>query len=274
MRYLDALCTSISGRRKIGDVFAVRGFTFNVNNSFLKDLIDGKKDDSEDDEIDPRDYLDIHYVEHPNWLLNLVVSRGEVDWDRVLRYGNEYCDRYQQISRLSLYTEHQPRYTALEEEIKRMSPSIRTIKCDTEKKDGHIVNRPRLDTTTAVFILTWNRCQETPCLYPPVLSRISLRQQFAPIANALSAYRTDCNSYPTMLDELQPKYFAKLPKDPYGKGTFRYHRTNDGYVIYSVGPNGKDEDGYGPMSRIRASYLEKGDDYGIQVGNKCDEKDY
>ena len=60
---------------------------------------------------------------------------------------------------------------------------------------------------------------------------------------ALAAYRAEQGEYPAELARLCPKYVKSLPEDPFGTGPIRYKREPKGYVLYSVGPNGKDDGG-------------------------------
>jgi hypothetical protein len=63
------------------------------------------------------------------------------------------------------------------------------------------------------------------------------------IAFALAAYRADHGKYPSRLDELTPKYLAKIPLDLFSGKPLIYRPTETGYLLYSVGVNGLDEDG-------------------------------
>ena len=61
---------------------------------------------------------------------------------------------------------------------------------------------------------------------------------------ALQAYHADHGSYPATLQPLVPAYLATLPADPFAaKGTFKYRRTPTAYLLYSIGPDGKDNGG-------------------------------
>ena len=60
---------------------------------------------------------------------------------------------------------------------------------------------------------------------------------------ALREYHRQHGDYPDTLDRLVPEYLPRLPLD-YGDGeTLRYRLTDDGYVLYSVGDNGRDDGG-------------------------------
>jgi hypothetical protein len=60
---------------------------------------------------------------------------------------------------------------------------------------------------------------------------------------AVMVYREANGNLPDSLSNLVPSVLNELPIDPYGNGSLKYRRTDDGYTLYSVGPNGTDEDG-------------------------------
>lgn len=61
---------------------------------------------------------------------------------------------------------------------------------------------------------------------------------------ALHAYKLEHNEYPDSLSDLVPSYVKKIPSDPFKtKGQLGYKRTGKCYVLYSVGPDGKDDGG-------------------------------
>jgi hypothetical protein len=63
------------------------------------------------------------------------------------------------------------------------------------------------------------------------------------VAAALGVYRADTGHYPSRLDELAPKYLPDVPRDLFSEKPLVYRPTEDGYLLYSVGVNGIDEDG-------------------------------
>jgi hypothetical protein len=61
---------------------------------------------------------------------------------------------------------------------------------------------------------------------------------------ALHAFLLEHGHYPKALEELMPASLRKLPDDPFAaQGTFRYRRTGEGYILYSIGPDGIDNQG-------------------------------
>jgi hypothetical protein len=63
------------------------------------------------------------------------------------------------------------------------------------------------------------------------------------VAFALAAYRADAGRYPAKLADLAPKYLTAVPGDVFSGGELIYKPSKDGYLFYSVGQNGKDDNG-------------------------------
>jgi len=63
------------------------------------------------------------------------------------------------------------------------------------------------------------------------------------LAFALAGYRADHQQYPGTLGELAPKYIDAIPKDGFTGGDLHYQPKADGFLLYSLGPNGKDDGG-------------------------------
>ena len=63
-------------------------------------------------------------------------------------------------------------------------------------------------------------------------------------ALALHTYKLEHGAYPPNLAALVPCYLQAVPNDPFAlSGPLRYRRTGAKYLLYSVGPDGKDDDG-------------------------------
>jgi hypothetical protein len=62
---------------------------------------------------------------------------------------------------------------------------------------------------------------------------------------AVERYRLKHQRWPETLDALvADKLVARVPTDPYDGAPLRFARVEDGVVIYSIGPDGKDDGGY------------------------------
>ena len=63
-------------------------------------------------------------------------------------------------------------------------------------------------------------------------------------ATALEQFRAaHSNRYPAALSELTPSLLATVPTDPYDGRPLRYQTKLDGYELYSIGPDAKDNFG-------------------------------
>lgn len=76
-------------------------------------------------------------------------------------------------------------------------------------------------------------------------------EQMAAIAVALRRYRMDCGQYPDALDALAPKYLAAVPADLFSGESLKYRKEGKGFLLYSVGLNGKDDGGVEPPKSSR-----------------------
>lgn len=63
------------------------------------------------------------------------------------------------------------------------------------------------------------------------------------LAFALAAYRSDTGRYPAKLADLAPKYLNKVPDDLFTAKPLIYKPSEKGYLLYSVGIDGKDGGG-------------------------------
>jgi hypothetical protein len=66
---------------------------------------------------------------------------------------------------------------------------------------------------------------------------------------ALTAYKDRCNSYPASLDELHKKLGWAIPNDIFSGEDYRYRRVGKGFLLYSIGPNLKDDGGMDVKSK-------------------------
>ncbi len=88
-------------------------------------------------------------------------------------------------------------------------------------------------------------------LFLPVFNNVYLRVTDSETQNALlsaalalRAYRLEHGIYPATLDSLIPAYLSVVPSDPFAlSGPLHLRRTKLNYVLYSVGPDGKDDGG-------------------------------
>jgi hypothetical protein len=79
----------------------------------------------------------------------------------------------------------------------------------------------------------------------------AVRTQLTDFAFALAEYHNDRAAYPGSLAELSPKYIADIPKDPFSDQAYCYRPQGNGYLLYSVGRNGKDDGGANSLDDLK-----------------------
>ena len=60
---------------------------------------------------------------------------------------------------------------------------------------------------------------------------------------ALALYRHEHSTYPESLNDLLPEHSTEAPRDIFSGDSIRYRRKDDGYVLWSVGKDQKDDGG-------------------------------
>jgi hypothetical protein len=84
----------------------------------------------------------------------------------------------------------------------------------------------------------------------PSLGKITSREaaalarlRLAQTAVALERFRAASNKYPDALSELAPKTLSAIPNDPFDGQPLHYRKGAEGYLLYSIGPDLKDDSG-------------------------------
>ena len=160
-----------------------------------------------------------------------------VDWDEVLKTSNRWYDRMVTAVKLPTYRKREASLAKLDEDIQALA----------KKRQGPTALLQLLGGSPAIT----QAVAETliSLLLPAVRQahhaedRIIQRMQNLEVALALSAWRSEHDSYPKSLADLVPKYLAVAPTDRFNDEPLHYSITPDGYLFYSVGENGMDDEG-------------------------------
>jgi hypothetical protein len=165
------------------------------------------------------------------------LSYVSVDWNIVLRKGNQYYDRCVAAARLSNRAAREQAFSQIEADLKRLEHDFRT---PATLFSAAMSPSGRGDAVAAVMV----------SLFLPALDsamgaqdRANTTLELTRLAAALAAYRAEQGEYPQQLGDLLPAVLEALPLDLYTAKSFLYKRTDDGYLLYSVGANGADDCG-------------------------------
>jgi hypothetical protein len=94
-----------------------------------------------------------------------------------------------------------------------------------------------LEKANPIFSLGLPNYRETAVRYEIERAKLFLTE----LATAIALYRIDEGSDPDTLQELVPSYLDPLPVDPFTGEEFRYENAGQGYRLWSLGPDGRDD---------------------------------
>jgi hypothetical protein len=166
-----------------------------------------------------------------------------IDWDVVLRTGNEWVDKFVTAGRLANRSQ---RWAAVQSVGKKFHElSVSTAGKGTLLRDIFGKSSPQ-DIVTPRVALSMVY-QHLPVAYMLMLSQDVklLKSKMGQIAFSLAAYRAEHGAYPDSLVALTPKYIDEVPDDYFADKPqkIRYRREGDAYVMWTVSFNNKDDGG-------------------------------
>jgi hypothetical protein len=165
-----------------------------------------------------------------------------IDWEPALRNGNRFYDRMAAAMRIKDRSGRGKAFDAIEEDLTetrlRVSKGLNLLKILLGRIDpGKEVGERISDVVVGLLMPAFRKVQHAA-------DRAEQVGRNRDLAFALAAYRLDKGRYPAKLADLAPKYLAKIPGDLFSDEPLVYCRDGKGYLLYSVGINGKDEGGH------------------------------
>lgn len=172
-------------------------------------------------------------------------SDPHLNWNEPLLQGNAFYDESVTAMELPTYSERVKAADILEDKCLQMASNsngnpVRKVFKSRAASIGDTLLLIMLPATSAVHV-----------------AETRIRQQVANIdtALALAEFRDAHGNYPESLAELVPDFLDEPPQDLFTANLPVYHRTEDGYALYSLGPDlvdqgGSDEDGADDQSIV------------------------
>jgi hypothetical protein len=187
-----------------------------------------------------------------------------VNWDIPLRIANSWCDRSVAVTQCPATRERSKAIKELEVALHEICKVAR----DPKSIGWSLLASPRKDISERLGNFIVGMLLPIPWTARDAEDRARMQNKLTDVAFALAAYRADRDSYPPKLAALVPKYMPKLPKDLFNNDAdLHYLPTGDGYLLYSVGINGKDDGGRGEDDR---KHDEGWDDLIVRVPSRAD----
>lgn len=161
---------------------------------------------------------------------------GAIDWDIVLTIINDHFDQLVAAMRDPDVRERESRLRQLASEGEAL-PDVRIAFA----LQAFVGGREQASRDLAKIIIGAMPEFYFTCLDAET-STIA-RSRAEQIGFALAAFQRGHFEYPETLAALVPDVMQTIPADPWTGDAFIYHRTEDGFVLYSVGPNQRDDGG-------------------------------
>ncbi|NBP81741.1 hypothetical protein EBU58_13705 [bacterium] len=180
------------------------------------------------------------------WLARLAAS-VLVDWNVSLRMGNTWYDRLVAAAKLPTHPERQAAFDEINRDTQKMAAEVRDAKNALYGlfAPRTVISRQIGNVFVALLLPAVSAAMDAE-------NRSTTLTKLNELSFVLAAYRAKDGSYPKSLADLAIDDDS-MPKDPFNDKDFHYVRNDDGYVIYSVGPNLRDDGG-------KVYYLDKDDD--------------
>jgi hypothetical protein len=160
-----------------------------------------------------------------------------IDWDPALRNARQWYDRFVAGLRISDRTARAEEMAAITQELKTLKQQASGPGMIAKSFMGPKVRGETIGNLLITLLLpAIGKVQEAE-------DRSQQNHRNLRLAFALAAYQRDHGRYPEKLDELAPKYLEKVPDDLFSGETLIYRLQDQGYLLYSVGPNGTDDGG-------------------------------
>ena len=168
-------------------------------------------------------------------------SGTAVDWDQAFRMGNSWYDRLVDVYRKPTFAEREAAAHKIDDDVQKLALAAKDW-----KSSGQSPSAGRRNT------LSERVGQVFACVLLPgmtIAGRIddegTMQSELTRLLFALAAYHADRGVYPAKLADLTPKYVPEIPKDIFNASDLHYRSDGGGYLLYSVGLNGKDDGGKG-----------------------------
>lgn len=187
-------------------------------------------------------------------------GQASLNYNVMLRKTNLFFDDLVAAEKLDRYTDRSLAIDAIENDFKSRIPAAKSSL--QQAADVMFSSRKTISASVGDVLLL----QSIPS-YRNVdnwWTRSQVQRDLTTVALALSLYKSEHGQYPDQLDSLEPDYLSSIPIDRFTDLPLIYVSRDEGYRLYSRGPNGKDDGGESDSSK-------KQDDAAISVPHQCEE---
>jgi RNA polymerase sigma factor (sigma-70 family) len=164
-----------------------------------------------------------------------------LDWDSILRAGNKWYDRMSAAHRIKDRAEREKALDWIGQQLQAMEKEAGFL--TDVRKALRDAREPRSRLNKWLGDALAGFCLQGFRKSPRVADRSEQQRRNLRLALALAAYRGEHGRYPEKLAALAPRYLNQVPDDLFSGKSLIYRPSGTGYLLYSVGINGLDEEG-------------------------------
>jgi hypothetical protein len=164
---------------------------------------------------------------------------GRAGWDAILREAHTWYDRIAAAMRENTLAEQVAALDAIGAELQSIAEGVKrphqiaAIVLSDKKTRGELVGK-QISTALNGLLLPMARRASAAEYHGETVFDLSRT------AIALEIHRASFGQYPESLTPVA-HFMQPPPQDRFSGKLLRYERRNEGYLLYSVGPNGKDD---------------------------------
>jgi hypothetical protein len=165
----------------------------------------------------------------------------KIDWDPALRTVNRWFDRVAAALRDKDRASRQRKLDRIDRDLKTLQKKVANSRVLGGNLPGG--QPPAKVRGRAVGELLVSMMVPAVCKVRQAAERARQVQDNLQVAFALAWYRSVKGRYPQQLAALAPRYLKRVPQDRFSGKALIYRAGKNGYLLYSVGVNGKDDGG-------------------------------
>ena len=210
----------------------------NVGERFM--YLDNVSDCSRQGPTSLAGYGDVLELEELEKTINLLIYYGAgrtTDWDLALCMGNSWFDRIAAAYRKPSRAEQRVALGKVDDDLRRLKKTAEDVESLEKLPLGN--RRQALSDRLSLVLLAIFFSETTHLIQTE--DRWTMRFELDKLGFALASFRADFGGYPAKLGDLAPNHVVEVPKDIFNDSELHYRLQGNGYLLYSVGVNGKDD---------------------------------
>ncbi len=196
-----------------------------------------------------------------------VTGSSDLDWNQALRELNAWRDAMVEPMRLPRFHGQAEAWRAYNDMSKKFQAETKStrgmlIKASLIRYGGRLARGARTTLITNVLIAILEPA------FGGVVDKedeVKMACEIETLAVALACFRAEQGRWPAELKELCPSLLKEIPADRFSTSPLVYRPNDNGYLLYSVGRNLRDDGGQSDSRRSGMSSDERKDDIVAEV---------